>query len=233
MIPLNQSYRVKATLKAYPRIAEIKREFELWITSSTDYHKAGRTYDDAITLYRIDFTDKKVCELGARDSFLSPYLTKVAASVDASDIFTGWGDLGTIMKWRGLWMECAINPDRLRVSKRDMRDTAYKDNMFDVVVSFSAIEHIAFDGDIKAAREMARICKPGGFVVIGTDMAATHRFSNGYFYDAQSLFDRIINPTGCVLFSEHDFSWARADHSKSVHQIFFSTCCIFVLRKPI
>lgn len=231
MIPLNQSYRVNATLKAYPKVMQIKQQYESWV-ASLKLGAKGRTYDHAIAMYQIDFTDKDICELGARLSFLPSYLTRLARSVHASDIFEGWGDIGAETKWRDLWMKSAINPDRLIVSNRDMRNMDYGDNFFDVVMSFSTIEHAKNEGDIQTAKEMGRICKPGGFIIIGTDMSDQYRNPYRHYYDEQSLFERIVEPTGCLLVGDYDFSWATADHNKHKMYDFWMTCCIFLLQKP-
>ena len=232
MIPVNQSYKVEATLSERPELARIKGEYESWIASATNFPNAGRSYDFAIAMYAVDFTGKEICELGARGSFLPSYLTSSARSVHASDLFEGWGELGNEDAWRERWTQNATDPQRLTVSTRDMRKTGYEDDCFDVVMSFSAIEHIRGDGDIEAAGEMGRICRPGGHVVIGTDMAGADRVQAGHYYDEASLLKRIIEPTGCVMDGPCDLSWATAD--KHVHKSgqFDRSACIFVLRKP-
>ncbi len=232
MIPVNQSYKVEATLSGHLELARIKREYESWIASATNFPNAGRSYDFAIAMYAADFTDKEVCELGARGSFLSPYLTALAKSVHASDLFEGWGDLGDEATWAARWKSNAINPNRLTVSTRDMRRTGYCDDSFDVVMSFSAIEHIRGDGDIQAAGEMGRICRPGGLVIVGTDTSDADRVHCGRYYDEASLFKRIIEPTGCTMHGPCDLSWATAD--KHIHKSgrFDRSSCIFALRKP-
>ncbi|WP_321423220.1 class I SAM-dependent methyltransferase [uncultured Methanobacterium sp.] len=56
---------------------------------------------------------------------------------------------------------------KLEVMLADGRQLPFPDNSFDVVTSFSAIEHIEKDEDrLKALMEMARVVKPNGHVVI-------------------------------------------------------------------
>jgi hypothetical protein len=77
---------------------------------------------------------------------------------------------------------------------------------------------------------MGRVCKPGGTIIIGTDMCKKHTWhSGGYFYDEDSLFRRIIDPTGCTLVGEHDFSFNKSDRH-DLHGLEF-TSSIFVLKK--
>ena len=231
MIPLNQTYRVNDTLKENPDIKNLKYEYERFCLEDTDWGKYGRSYDCSIAMKVVDFNDKKVCELGARDSLFSSYLTKFVKKVYASDTFIGWGDLGDLLHWDSLWKKHAFSPGRHVSEFQDMTKLSYEDNSMDVVVSFSAIEHITGDGDIMAAREIGRVCKPGGFVIIGTDMCESYKwYSGGYFYDEKSLFDRIINQTGCEIVGDYNFDFEGSDIS-SVDGLEY-TSVITVLRKP-
>lgn len=55
----------------------------------------------------------------------------------------------------------------IRVMQEDGRMLPFSDSTFDVVVSFSAIEHMKDSSDrLKAVEEMARVVKPSGHVVI-------------------------------------------------------------------
>jgi len=208
MIPLNQSYKVAATLEENPKIQSIKFDFENYCLTKGDWNKHGRSYDTAMSVANVDFNNKIVAELGARDSMFSPYITNMCQKVYTSDIFLGWGDLGDLEYWTKLWKGYAIDEDKIQAEYQDMTSLTYADNSMDVVVSFSAIEHIPNDGDITAAKEMGRICKPGGVVIIGTDMCREHCWHHGgYFYDKESLFNRIIKPTGCSLVGDYDFGF--------------------------
>lgn len=227
-IPLNQTYRVKETLDQYPDLADIKYNYESWCLDQAKWGKFGRSYDCAISLHEVDFEGKKVCELGARDSIFSSYLTKTADQVFVSDLFLGWGDLGDLNHWRGLWEKFAFDKSKLTCEMQNMVRLSYPDNFFDVVMSFSTIEHIP-NGDFVAAKEMGRVCKPGGKIIIGTEICPRHTFyDNCYFYDEDSLFERIIRPTGGKI-GEYDFSYEKGD--KTIFRGHEFTSCIFVLDK--
>ena len=230
-IPINQVYHIKRTLAERPALARRKRMYEHWAKSLPHYTKAGRSYDCAVAMQQVDFAGKTVCELGARDSIFGAYLTQWVSTVHVSDIFTGWGDLGDEDHWRAIWKQAAFRPGRLQVATVDMRDIQWPDGLFDVVISFSAIEHIKGDGDIAAACEMARICKPGGKIIIGTEMSDRYRVHGGHYYDEDALFARIIVPTGCELDGEHDFAWNRADKQTHRSGAFEMSSCIFALSK--
>jgi len=249
MPPLNQSYRMEATRKAHPKVEQIENDYRTWARDEVawcphDHHPAfgkpgrihvGRFYDCAITLASLDFAGKDVLELGARASFLSPYLTRVASSVHATDLFgkshEGLGDLG---HWTDLWKGAAFRPERLTCQAVDMLRPPYPPESFDVVISFSTIEHLTMppDGDVLAAINMARLCRPGGHVVISTDMAKTFRMASGYYYDEEAVWERLIRPTGCEPLGAIDLSWGPSDKSPHKGGRFDRTACIFVLQKP-
>ena len=73
--PLNQTYKTKKTLASYPEIEEVKKAYEKFCLEEAKWHKFGRSYDCAIALHVVDFKDKVVCELGARDSIAPRYIT--------------------------------------------------------------------------------------------------------------------------------------------------------------
>lgn len=229
-VPLNQTYKEKSTFKDYPKIKFLKKGYESFCLNRTNWGKYGRSYDCAITLYNVNMKDKIICELGARDSLFSSYLTRSSKKVYASDNFEGWGDLGSLEYWDDLWKRSSFDPEKHVSNFQDMRSLSYDDNSMDVIVSFSAIEHIPDDGDILASREMGRVCKKGGVVVVGTDLCLNHTWhGGGYFYDKDSLFERIINNSGCELIGEYDFSFENSD--KHFLNGLEYTSVIFFLRK--
>lgn len=96
-----------------------------------------------------------------------------------------------------------------------------KDNTFDKVYSISVLEHIPGDGDTKTIRELARVLKPGGRLVITVPYASRYRseragkdvynLNNGkngvfhwsHFYDEPSLRKKLIDASGLELESIH------------------------------
>lgn len=60
-----------------------------------------------------------------------------------------------------------IEDDSIEVEVGDGRELRFEDDSFDIVTSFSAIEHMPSRKDrLKAVEEMARVTKPGGVVVL-------------------------------------------------------------------
>ncbi|KKN96887.1 hypothetical protein LCGC14_0165310 [marine sediment metagenome] len=228
---LNQSFRMAQTRAEHPQVDRLCKEYRKWATEDCGHPTAGRWYDCALLLAQVDFTGLSVCELGARGSFLMSYLTSVASMAVVSDNFMGW-DLGGLDTWRATWEKMAEFPERLTCEIQDMQNLSYPNGRFDVVISLSAIEHIIGNGDIEAAREMGRICKPGGKVIIGTEIG--HRLGGrpgSRIYDETALFERLIVPSGCKLVEPYDFSLDGADFCHKPHKPPF-TSCLFVMENP-
>lgn len=93
----------------------------------------------------------------------------------------------------------------------------FKDDTFDKVYSISVLEHIPGDGDTSAMRELARVLKPGGRLVITVPYAGKYRseymekdvynlntgkngiFHWSHFYDEGALRKKLIEGSGLVL----------------------------------
>ena len=232
-IPLNQTYQSEQTFIDYPEIKALKEEYEKFCLEEVKWHKYGRSYDCALSLFQLDFKDKIVCELGARDSIFPSYLTKMAKEVYASDTFIGWGDLGDLDYWTELWKKFAYDPERLYCEFQDMTKLTYPNEFFDIVISFSAIEHIPNFGDVAAVKEMARVCKKGGHIIIGTEIKEEKTIwaSGSYFYSEEDVFKRLIEPSGCELVGDYNFSYKNSEKT-SFSGVDF-TSCTFCLQKTL
>lgn len=93
----------------------------------------------------------------------------------------------------------------------------FKDNTFDKVYSISVLEHIPGNGDAGAMRELARVLKPGGRLVITVPYAGRYRsefikkdvynlnagqdgiFHWSHFYDERALREKLIESSGLTL----------------------------------
>jgi SAM-dependent methyltransferase len=72
-----------------------------------------------------------------------------------------------IAEYEVLWRSVRRAAGKVRFAVQDARRLSYPDNHFDVVYSMSVVEHIEGpDGDREAIREMLRVLKPGGRMVV-------------------------------------------------------------------
>jgi SAM-dependent methyltransferase len=251
--PLNQLYRMKATFSHYPKIKEDYDALTKYAKSNMKYLQSiGRNYDFAVLMNfpGVDFKDKIVCELGGRNGHFASYLTKYAKQVYVSDYFKDWdtgkpGGLPDLATATEQWKSISPNPERLICEAQDITKLTYDDNMFDYVICTSVIEHLYPQskgfGDTIGIKEIVRICKPGGTILLSTDMSKTGdleptRWVSGTFwYTEKELYERVINPSGCELIGPVDFSFENVDndamHAEPKSSKGLCSSCILALRK--
>lgn len=93
----------------------------------------------------------------------------------------------------------------------------FKDDTFDKVFSISVLEHIPGDGDTRTMKELARVLKPGGRLVVTVPYAVKYRseyieqdvynlhdgkgnnFHWSHFYDEPALRKKLIEGSGLEL----------------------------------
>lgn len=246
---LNQLYREQETLRLYPAVKQTHDDI-LDLTKAHQMFKEngrpmGRIYDQAILYQHVpDWKGLKVCELGGRDGLFSSWITGEADQVEVSDYFEEWGkgtahDLGSFGYWKEIWTTCARNPERLHCSVQNITNLTYPDNHFDVVICTSVIEHLhnqcQWMGDMVGIREIARITKPGGYILLSTDMTeAKSKWQGGtFYYNETDLFDRIIRPTYCEMIGSHDFSFDHPQNTdvRPLDGVGRVSSVVFALRK--
>lgn len=120
--------------------------------------------------------EREILGIGAGAEALVFFLTNHVRRVFATDLY------GTLSDWQSGMHEMLIEPSahcpplmrfrrqRLVVQHMDALDLRYEDESFDGIFSCGSIEHF---GGLKqaaqAAREMARVLKPGGIAAISTE----------------------------------------------------------------
>jgi SAM-dependent methyltransferase len=84
----------------------------------------------------------------------------------------------------------------------DARYLLYDSNMFDLIFSFSSIEHFGSRDDIKQAMaEIGRVLKPGGIAVIATEIVLNHQ-PHPEFFRTDELVPCLAEPGGLELVEE-------------------------------
>jgi len=126
---------------------------------------------------------QKILDVGS-PKLLAMYLAeKVGAEVWATDIEPYFlTKLAAAREARG------IPTARLHLDCQDGRALTFDDATFDRVYSISVLEHIPDEGDSACVKELARVLKPGGRVVITVPFWPTSRdeYRQGGFYWARS-----------------------------------------------
>ncbi len=80
-------------------------------------------------------------------------------------------------------------PGKVRSEVQDGRSLAYPDDSFDAAYSVSVLEHIPDRGDTAALRELVRVVKHGGLVVVTTPYDRRYRetFVDGPVYERHQI----------------------------------------------
>jgi SAM-dependent methyltransferase len=90
-------------------------------------------------------------------------------------------------------------PGKVHSEPQDGRALSYPSNSFGAAVSISVLEHIPERGDTAAMRELVRVVKPGGLVVVTTPYDVSYRET---FVDG-SVYERVGRPGERLFFERH------------------------------
>jgi SAM-dependent methyltransferase len=85
-------------------------------------------------------------------------------------------------------------PGRVHTEVQDARALMYPDDSFDAAYSVSVLEHIPDDGDSTAIRELIRVVRPGGVVVVTVPYDQRYRetFLKGPVYERKPVESEAI-----------------------------------------
>jgi SAM-dependent methyltransferase len=147
---------------------ELRRKFWEYAMLGLYLEEAGALRDDA-----------EVLSIAAGHEEPLYWLANRVGRVVATDIYGqgGFAEGGAMeadavmLNDPGRFAPYPYRADHLEVRSMDALNVDYPDNSFDVVFSLSSIEHFGQPEDIRrAAAEMARVVKPGGHLVIVTEI---------------------------------------------------------------
>ena len=114
---------------------------------------------------KVPLQGKNLLNIGCGSHLVSDvYFALKGASVTSVDI-----DEGSINAAKEKLSQVNIknNIIKIKVMTMDGRDLSFADNTFDIVVSFSAIEHMNnYNDRLKSIMEMSRVVKPKGHIVV-------------------------------------------------------------------
>ena len=79
-------------------------------------------------------------------------------------------------EYRMMWSSRAAEAKRPVVfARQEVRSLAYADDAFDIVYAMSVVEHVdGEDGDSRGVRELLRVLKPGGLLVLSVPYGASY-----------------------------------------------------------
>jgi SAM-dependent methyltransferase len=151
--------------------------------------------------------------IGAGDERMVFWLANRLGRVVATDIygegaFAGNEALDTMLSDPAAHAPFPYREERLDVRYADAHDLPFPDASFDVAFSLSSIEH--FEDPARAAREMARVLRPGGHAFVVTECFLRLRALPGRrpaeAFTPRELRRRIVEPSGLELMQPLDLS---------------------------
>jgi len=151
--------------------------------------------------------------IGAGHEWTAFYLTRHVEQVFCTDLYLGsggwddWANKDMLIDPTPFAHGRAFNRERLVVQEMDARRLWYPDGFFDGIFSASSIEHVGTPNEVaEAMREMVRVLKPGGVIAITTEFKVLPCAGNGWanvcVFDAETLHQYVIAPSGCDLVDE-------------------------------
>ncbi len=93
---------------------------------------------------------------------------------------------------------------QVHITMQDATTTAFANDLFDLILNISAVEHFPGDGDIEFMREANRILRPGGRLFLSFGIGEEYREGRWEWmfcrtYDEEALHRRIIEPSGLMV----------------------------------
>lgn len=130
-----------------------------------------RIWEYAYTFYAGDFSKTDVVlDVGSLFSMFPVFLSKYVGSICLSDSY-GWSELAdqsVVDAWAAM---VAKEAPTATIKYADIMELPFEDNTFDKITCVSVIEHV--QDDRKALKELIRVLKPGGRLIITTDYHPT------------------------------------------------------------
>jgi SAM-dependent methyltransferase len=156
--------RIREIVPGHEPRAELRRKFWEYATLTLFLEDVDKLDDET-----------EILSVGAGHEEVLFWLANHVGRVVATDIYgeggfaEGEADASMLTNPRA-FAPYPYREDRLEVRKMDARALDFADASFDVVFSLSSIEHFGDPWDIaRAAREIGRVLRPGGYAVIVTE----------------------------------------------------------------
>ena len=98
---------------------------------------------------------------------------------------------------------------RITFKKESLGSMSFEDGFFDRVFCISVMEHIPAKNQVQAMRELARVLRPGGFLVITMDLPR----------DDPHASDGVVEASGLQLLGNLDYSVSRAARHGRTYEV--------------
>ncbi|MDY6895330.1 MAG: methyltransferase domain-containing protein [Thermotogota bacterium] len=133
-------------------------------------------------------------DIGSSNTIFPPFMASKGVQVWATDIDDSVLKLGGVVE--------KLEISNFHAEIQDARSLPYPGNCFDRISAISTLEHIPNDGDSIAVKEMSRVLKKGGVMVITVPYGSFEEERQqhvSYFqrvYSEEDIHKRLIEPSG-------------------------------------
>lgn len=151
--------------------------------------------------------------------FLTNHINKVIATdLYGNTPFSGNESNPDVLMNKDRYAPFAYEKDKLEFINMDGTNLNFDNEKFDIVFSFSSIEHFGGMGQaVKSLNEMKRVCKKGGLITIVSEYLTPFASQNHpEFFTKKQIEENFLNISGLSPIS--DFDW-QCDEEK-VHLIY-------------
>jgi len=166
-------------------------------------------------------TDATAIGVGAGIEPILFYLANHIQTVYATDVYgvgafsneTAYADMLTAPE---RYARIPFRREHLIVMTMDGRKLKFPDSYFDFAFSFSSIEHFGgHEAAAQAVQEMGRVVKPGGVVVITTELILNGVSHHAYFLP-EELDEYLIQASGLRLLEDIDYTISSQTLARAV-----------------
>jgi SAM-dependent methyltransferase len=141
--------------------------------------------------------------IGAGKELILFYLANHLGHVYATDLYSTkeWEDFapGDFPENPSKYSPFPYNQSALTALRMDGTQLEFPSDSFDIVFSFSSIEHFGgedYSGALKSLKEMERVLKPGGIAVVATEYIINNKKPpdlTNQFYNQQTIYSSLID----------------------------------------
>lgn len=159
-----------------------------------------------------------ILDCGGASSIFSFYLASLGCHVDTVDI--DWRKAGIIQNANHVAKEMKWNMINHEAS---MTDLPYEDEVFDRVFSICVLEHLPYNDQVTAIKEMSRVLKKGGIIGLTFDYGPCA--SEEKFSDVNELNERIVSISHLSTYGNRDYqenSWFAEQYGKTWGTLFLT-----------
>lgn len=183
----------KAVDKAY---AELSKKLKNWPWKYNIGYQLSKMLCDYWLLSKVSLLDKRVLNIGCCEPLDEIFWANLVEEWHALDINEAVIKIARKLALEALPLQLY---SKLKFIVGDATKLDLKDEYYDVVVSFSTIDHIPDnEGRLKAIKEMARVLKKGGYMIV----TVPNRWDVIYTYRSRKL-----QKSGKAIFGfEYQFS---------------------------